>query len=57
MSEEIMLSTELQNRLISFFDIDRDEYRESYDFFSINEDQYQHITDTAKQAIKNILLF
>ena len=52
-----MLSDELKNRLVSFFDLDRDEYRESHGYLAIGEDQYQHIIDTAKKAIKTIFSF
>lgn len=52
-----MLSTELQDKLVNFFDLDRAEYRESHGYLVIGGDQYQNITDTAKKAIKTLLSF
>ena len=52
-----MISNKLQNKLISFFDLDRDEYRESHGYISIDEDKYLSIVSTAKKAIKTISAF
>lgn len=52
-----MLSDKLLEKLTGFFDLDKDEYRESHRYYPIDEDQMEYIRSTAKHTIKVLPTF